>query len=340
VSGGTELSTVPALARGLVEQMPELTVTRAAEAAMRNAEHNQGVLARSVKELEPATPPSQPAIVVSAGPSLHRHGQAEQLRAASRYAVLVAVDAALGYCLREDLTPDYVVSVDPHATRILRWFGDPELERRPDDDYFRRQELDPYVHEKERQRNAALVEAVDRSGPSITALLASSVSPSVVARCRDAGMQLFGWNPMLDDPAPPGSWTRRLHVLNGLPALMTGGNVGTAAWVIAHSVLRHRCVLLVGMDLGYAPGTSLHHTQYHKDLVELFGDRAAEAFIEIDNPHTGERWFTDPTYYWYREVFLELAAAADCRTVNCTGGGTLFGPGVEWCDLAAALRAA
>jgi hypothetical protein len=105
--------------------------------------------------------------------------------------------------------------------------------------------------------------------------------------------------------------------------------VGTAAWVLTHAVLGKRRVGIVGMDFSYAPGTPYAKTQYYPELVEMLGARHEEAFIHLDSPLTGERWFTDPAYFWYREVFLEMVGGADCETYNCTEGGILFGPGIR-----------
>jgi hypothetical protein len=102
-------------------------------------------------------------------------------------------------------------------------------------------------------------------------------------------------------------------------------NVGTAAWVIAHAVLGKRRIALLGMDFSYPPGTPYARTQYYPELREMFGDRYEEAFIHLDSPWLGERWFTDPAYYWFRDVFLEMAQEADAETVNCTEGGILHG---------------
>ena len=48
------------------------------------------------------------------------------------------------YCLRNGVVPDLVVTVDPHAQRMIRWFGQPDLTdaELAEDDYFRRQDLD------------------------------------------------------------------------------------------------------------------------------------------------------------------------------------------------------
>ena len=126
---------------------------------------------------------------------------------------------------------------------------------------------------------------------------------------------------------------RSLFEANRIPCMVTGGNVGTSAWVFAHAILGCRHVAVVGMDLGYAPGTPPQNTQYYHELKELLGDRLAEAFIAVPNPHLGETWLTDPTYYWYRKVFLELAAEADCATYNCTEGGTVFSDRVPFTPL-------
>ena len=122
--------------------------------------------------------------------------------------------------------------------------------------------------------------------------------------------------------------SRRLHRANGLPCLNCGGKVGSAGWVVSHAVLGKTRVGIVGMDLSYAPGTPYARTQYYPELRALLGERYAEAFIHIENPHVGETWFCDPAYYWFRDVFLEMAREADCRTFNCTEGGILFGPGI------------
>jgi hypothetical protein len=151
-------------------------------------------------------------------------------------------------------------------------------------------------------------------------------------------MELYWWNPMYDDYDKPGSHSRRLWEMNGLPCLNGGGNVGTAAWVLTHAVLGKRRIGLVGIDLGYAPGTPYEKTQYYPELVKLLGERYREAFIHTENPVTGKVWFSDPTYHWFREVFLEIARDADCQTFNCTEGGLLFGDGVITSTLDAFLE--
>lgn len=329
------------LGRRIARSLEAATFERIAPLGLANAEKNQPRIRRSVLDLarEPLGE-GDAALVVAAGPSLHRRRSLDRIKAAGFRGTIVAADGALGACLRAGVVPHVVVSVDPHPGRIVRWFGDPALTAPPEDDYFRRQELDPAHVRDELAANRALVELVNRHGPAIRAAVSTSAAPAVTERCAEAGMELYWWNPMYDDYERPDSLSRRLHRMNGLPCINGGGNVGTAAWVLSHAVLGRRRVGIVGMDLGYAPGTPYEKTQYYPELRELLGERWREGFIHLENPDTGETWFTDPAYFWYREVFLEMAREARCRTYNCTEGGLLFGPGIETVRLEEFLSAA
>ena len=317
------------LGKRIASGLKDATFERVAAVGLANAELNRPRIGRSVLELGRASVgKGDAALVVGAGPSLQRRRSLERLKASGFVGTIVAADGALGACLRAGVVPHVVVSVDPHPERIVRWFGDPALTAASEDDYFRRQEMDPAHHVDEVAANRALVDLVDAHGPRIKVAVATSAAPAVVDRCEKAGMELYWWNPMYDDYDRAGSVSRRLYEMNGLPCLNGGGNVGTAAWVLAHAVLKKHRVGLIGMDLSYAPGTPYEKTQYYPELLELFGERHTEAFVHVTNPHLGETWFSDPAYYWFREVFLEMAAQATCETYNCTEGGLLFGPGI------------
>jgi hypothetical protein len=139
---------------------------------------------------------------------------------------------------------------------------------------------------------------------------------------------------MYDDPDQPESTTRRLYELNGLPCVNAGGNVGTACWMMAHAVLQKRHVALTGIDLSYYDGTPYRNTQYFHEAVALVGeDRLDALYPRIWNPYLQKWFFTDPAYFWYRQIFLEMVQDADCLTYNCTEGGILFGDGVQFITL-------
>jgi len=317
------------LGRRIAARLAQATFDRVGAVGLANAELNRSRLRRSVLELADLTlGEGTSAIVVGAGPSLSRRDSLRRLRATGFRGAVVAVDGALGACLRAGIVPDLVVTLDPHPDRIVRWFGDPSLTAPSADDYFRRQEMDPAHARDELAANRELIDLVDRHGPRLRVAIATSSAPAVVDRCEKSGMTRFWWNPMYDDYDRPDSVSRRLHASNGLPCLNGGGNVGTAAWVFAHAVLGKTRVGLLGLDFSYPPGTPYTRTQYYPELHALLGERFAEAYVHLENAQLGETWFCDPAYYWFRDVFLEMAREAECVTVNCTEGGVLAGDGI------------
>ncbi|MBI4056636.1 MAG: hypothetical protein HY399_03715 [Elusimicrobia bacterium] len=322
------------LGQRLTRRIGEATLLKSHRIVSTNAEANRPYFGKTIADIPAPAEPEGAAIVIVGGPSLHRKNRIRQILESGFKGDIIAADGSMGYCIRNGLTPHYVVTVDGHPTRMVRWFGDPDLEKRAPDDYFGRQDLDPDFWKDQVRTNRELIEMIDRHGPKMKAVIATSAHLTVTRRCIQAGMDLYWWNPLYDDYEQTGSVTKRLFESNGIPCMVTGGNVGTSAWIFAHSVLKRKHVALLGMDLGYAPGTPLRNTQYYYEICNLLGEsRAGEAYIQIHNPHLGETWFTDPTYYWYRQVFLELSAQTDCQTYNCTEGGTLFAEHIPFIPL-------
>ncbi len=313
----------------------EQTLKKTAEVGWENAQKNLPYIKKTIRDLKIAASNkvSNSSIIVSAGPSLHRRHQASAILNSKFRGKIIAVDGALGYCLRNGLVPEYVVTVDPHYTRIIRWFGDPDLANRKSDDYFQRQDLDPALNKDEEVRNQELLDLVNKCGRDIKAVISTSVNPNVTLRCLEAGMELYWWNPLYDDYDAVDSYSRRVYQLTKAPCMVTGGNCGTSAWVFSHAILQSKHTALLGMDLSYPPETPIRNTQYYKELIELLGDRAAEGFIRIYNPYLKETWYTDPTYYWYRQSLLTLIRQANCQTYNCTEGGILFGKDIKFTTL-------
>ncbi len=331
------------LARKLIRRMDRLTWDRHGRMALDNAAQNKAHLGRGRSLVELRDAPigaGDSAIVVAAGPSLRRRDPAPSIRASGYAGAVVATESALYYCLRNGIVPDLVVTVDPHTTRVVRWFGDRRLNEAAleRDDYFARQDQDLAFGE-EMRTNAEILELLDRHGPDIRIAVSTSASQAVVERVLESGMQIYWWNPMFDDPDAPDSITAKLQRDNGLPCLNAGGNVGTACWVMAGAVLGKGHVALTGVDFGYYDDTPYERTQYYREAVDLVGEENLDAlFIRIHNPHVGAWFYTDPAYMWYRQCFLEMAAEPGCKTYNCTEGGILFGDGVETVPLKEFLK--
>ena len=322
--------------------MGALTTDRHGPMALANAARNLAHLhrGRSIAALRDAgLGTGDSAIVIASGPSVARRQPTPAIKAAGYRGALIAADSAFAHCLRHGLVPDLVVTVDPHPTRIVRWFGDPSFNAaQPDaDDYFRRQDLEPR-HEKEKQANDETLELMARHAKGVRIALSTSASEAVVRRALDLGMDIYWWNPMHDDPDLPGSVTRRLFESNGMPCINAGGNVGSAAWMMAHAVLGKTEVALVGFDFSYYADTPHSRTQYYKEAVALVGEaNLDDVFMWIHNPYLNLWFYTDPAYMWYREALLDLARDADCKTVNCTEGGVVFGDAIDFQPLASFL---
>jgi len=324
--------------------MARLTDERIGEAAMANALANRAHLrrGRSIAELRGATFGKQPrAIVVAAGPSIHRQDTMARLAACGFDGIVIATDSALLRCLRAGILPDLVVTVDPHDESIVRWFGDPELDQaRIADDYFRRQDMDDLFRD-ELRTNRELLDLMARHGRGIRLALCTSAGPRVVERAIACGMEIYWFNPMLDDPLASDGRSRRLMRETGLPCINGGGNVGTACWMIADAVLGVRSVALTGVDFSYYDETPYLNTQYYHEACALVGEEGLDAlFPRIFNPHVGRWFFTDPAYLWFREVFLELVSESACETWNCTDGGILFGPTIRSAPIESFVRSA
>lgn len=267
------------------------------------------------------------ALVVSAGPSLHRRDSIRKVKASGYNGTIIASDGSYIACLKQGLIPDFVITLDPHPRRIVRWFGDPEfVENMAGDDYFARQDLDVEFRKNSEVQNQAHIELVNLYGSRTRAVVSSSAPRNVVARLKSAGFEMYWWNPLVDDPLLQASISRKLYDINRMPCVNTGGTVGTAAWVFANSFLNIPEIGLLGMDLGYYADTPLEKTQTFYELHQQISHtgRIEAMFVDFEFPLTGQKFYTDPTYFWYRKNFLELLALSKNRTINCTEGGTLF----------------
>jgi hypothetical protein len=228
-----------------------------------------------------------------------------------------------------------VVTIDPHASRIVRWFGDPQLNQQQleQDDYFSRQDLDESFSDQLKV-NEEILELVNQYGPRMRIALSSSASPAVVQRARESGMQIYWWNPMYDDPAQQDSVTRQLFDINHLPCVNAGGNVGSACWMMADAVLNKQNIAVMGMDFGYYSDVPYENTQYYHEAIQLVGqDNLDSVYMRVFNPHLEQWFYTDPAYMWYKNCFLELVENTNSSTYNCTEGGILFGDKIHFIQL-------
>ena len=293
-----------------------------------NAKRNTPYCLKSFKDLpELSKEKQQSAILVSAGPSLHKFDVLNKLKNANFKGAIVAIDGSLVKCLKNGIIPDYVLTLDPHPTRIVRWFGDDDFEENTrNDDYFSRQDLDVEFRDNSIIENQANIELINKYAPQIKLIICSSAPFNVVQRAIEAKFDMYWWNPIVDSPKDPNSLTRQIYNINKMSCMNTGGTVGTAGWLFANAILKIPEIAITGMDLGYHNETPIEMTQTYYELQEFVEDRIEleKLFPQFVFPLTGESFYTDPTYFWYRKNFLELFEQASGLTINCSEAGTLF----------------
>lgn len=297
----------------LVSRIAQIGLEHHAQTLLENSRRNAPLISRTVREVAPNV---APALVISAGPSLYRQCILARLAGDEKHkqVTIIATDGAYIQCLKAGIKPDWVITIDPHPTRIVRWFGDHDYERNnAGDDYFSRQDLDIRMRGASAQENEANIALVDANFVKLA--ICSSAPANLVART--SAFDRYWFAPLVDSPDEPGL-TRQICDATGLPALNTGGTVGTASWVFAHQVLGSSSIAVVGMDFGYPIGTPLENTQEWNltggdpDLYPKHGD-----------------YYTSPTYWWYRSNFLDLLYAADATVTNCSEAGLLYGDRVR-----------
>lgn len=329
---------IPEEFNSLVHRIPEIGFQRHAASLLSHATANLADIKDSIKQIPPlAGAKAKSAIVISAGPSLHKRNVIKRILNSGYAGTVISVDGAFIACLKEGLVPDFVVTLDPHPTRIVRWFGDPEFERHAEqDDYFARQDLDVNFRKNSIEHNNSNIKLVNKYAPLCKVLVASVSPPNVIKRLKAAGADLYWWNPLVDNPQDPAGLTRQLYTTNKLPCINTGGTVGTASWVFATSFFKIPAVAVTGMDFGYYGTTPIEETQTYFELIHETGNREGleRYFIDYIFPLTRERFYTDPTYFWYRKNFLELLSKTKgVTTFNCTEAGTLIDDAIRCVSL-------
>lgn len=318
--------------------MAKATFVKISNLVLQNAKRNQKFLkyGSSIKDLHNFNfNKSDTAIIVSGGPSLKKNNQIKTLKKYKNKAIIIATDGALYYLLRNNILPDLVVTLDPHPTRIIRWFGDENLTKKKikSDDYFSRQEMDPAFY-NELKANKEIIKLVNKFSKKLNVAVCISSSLSIVKRLIKTKAKIYWWNPILDDPEKKNSISRKLYFKNYLPLINAGGNVGAAAWMIADSVICSKRIGLIGMDFGYYSNTPYEKTQYYDALITIAKKKDLHLFYKkIYNPILKKHFFTDHAYLWYRDCFLEMLKLASSKTTNCTGGGILFEKKLEWRSL-------
>jgi len=301
----------------IVNDIPSLGIEWHGQTLLENTQRNFGPHPFEIfHDILRIDPNENKCLIISAGPSLYRQKSLEKI--GEFEGTIISTDGAYIQCLRHEIVPDYVITIDPHPTRIVRWFGDPNLD--DSDDYFQRQDLDVSFRENAEKTNAENIKLVDSF--KVPLIIASSAPKTLCERTSEQDRYWFV--PLVDNPQEEGL-TRKMVEMTHLPAMNTGGTVGNCAWVFAHSILKSKDIAIIGCDMGYYEDLPLKQTQSWGMLKDKENPRQYY-------PHEVGGFglfYTDPTYFWYRQNLRDLLKANNGRIANCTEGGLLYGSRID-----------
>jgi hypothetical protein len=266
----------------------------------------------SARDLTPTNNQTKAAIVIGRGPSIFKHKHLDLLANSNYDGTIVCTDGALVHALNAGVTPDkfkefFVVTIDTQ-THISKLYDDP---------------------------------IIKQYGNKIKCILSSTVPQSTYTIAIESGMQVFWTHALFDYNKGKssfnyisGAMTKTKNHQKGLPAIQTGGNVGTSSWIISWSILKCSPTVLIGIDHGYPAEMSWEEIgKYHKIPGDVSKDSDAfkKAYPTIYNPVFDCYVKQDPIFQYYSNALKEFIPKAPSwvQTINATGGGAIFGDGIN-----------
>jgi len=116
----------------------------------------------------------------------------------------------------------------------------------------------------------------------------------------------------------------------GLPALQTGGNVGTTSWFVGWKILKYSKIGLIGMNYGWDEDDNQEKIithGYENPNAIIDSEISKMTFSKIYNPDFDCNCILDPIYQFYSNALKEFISRSPewLTTINATEGGSIFG---------------
>ncbi|MFZ0843330.1 MAG: 6-hydroxymethylpterin diphosphokinase MptE-like protein, partial [Nitrosotalea sp.] len=275
----------------------------------------------SAKDLDPTKDSSDAkgsAIIIGRGPSIKKYNHLELLAKSDYQGSIVCTDGALINALKAGITPDkfpkyYVVTIDS------------------------RKEIREYYND----------ELVDKYGDKIKGIFSTVVNPITVERARQAKIKIHWLHALFDYNEGKKSFNQmsalmvRANRLHGLPAIQTGGNVGTSAWFVSWKILKCSTVSLIGINHGWSEDDPLEviktHGHTHSEIkIDESDPMFSKVFPKVYNPEFKCYCILDPIFKYYSGALKEFISRSPdwLTTVNATEGGCIFGDRIKCITLA------
>ena len=271
----------------------------------------------SARELDPSTNTNyqfsdSSAIVIGAGPSVKKHNHLEILASSNYKGKIICTDRSLAPALHAGITPEkfpdfYVVTIDP-AEKLKKFYSD---------------------------------EIIKEYGSKIKGIFTTLTHPETVGNARKAGIKIHWIHSLFDYDEGKKSFNQISALIvrakshtRGLPAIQTGGNVGTACWFIGWKILKCSTIGLIGINHGWEENDSWEDIFYHCDAPKNLDKNSIEfekLFPKIYNPDFDCYAQLDPVFLYYSSALKEFIIRSPewLTTINATEGGCIFGERIK-----------
>lgn len=250
------------------------------------------------------------AIVIGRGPSLRKKNHLKILAESKYEGSIICCDGILKEALEAGVTPEkfkkfFVVTIDPHE-KIRKYYDD---------------------------------RIIDEFGKNIEGIFTTITDPSTVGRARNAGIRINWMHSLFDLDHGKKSFNyisslivRAKKHQNGLPAIQTGGNVGTSAWFVGWRILNCKTIAMIGINHSWEETDPIDLIMKHgvgkSDLdFDKNSSKFQKLFPKIYNPELKKNYILDPLFQFYRRGLIEFIERSPLwlTTINATEGGSIFG---------------
>lgn len=254
------------------------------------------------------------AIVIGRGPSIKKHDQLKLLADSDYQGTIVCCDGKLSDVLKAGVTPDkfqkfFVTTIDPYK----------DIKKH-------------YDHE-----------IINTYGSKIKGIFTVITNPNAVERARQSGIEIHWIHSLFDYNEGKKSFNnlsalmiRAKDNIHRLPAIQTGGNVGTSSWFVSWQILRCTTVALIGINHGWEESDSWETIISHGNMLDTKNiDRNSPSFKKlfkkIHNPDFNCNCILDPLFQFYSEALKEFISRSPewLNTINATEGGSIFGKRIK-----------
>ena len=248
------------------------------------------------------------AIVIGAGPSLKKYNHLEILSKSDYKGSIICTDRSLVPALKAGVTPDkfpnfFVVTID--TDKIIKKFYEDEI--------------------------------IKKFYDKINGIFTTVTNPLTIDMARKNGIRINWIHALFDYEEGIKSFNhissimvRAKNHINGLPAIQTGGNVGTSCWFIGWKILHCKNIALIGIDHSWSEEVLWKDIALHCKIsydIEIEDSLRKKLFPRVFNSEFKCTCILDPIFQYYSNALKEFISrsANEIHTFNATEGGCIFG---------------